>query len=215
MTRLPTIAVLGGGGHASDIMGLVEDLWARDGKTFHAIVADDFWERRDRFADRDMELAPSVSAALEQNPDFFLSCVGFPEGRRKLADLALAKSIPPCAPLIHPGCYRGTFSEVGDGSAVLGFTWMSPRSRLGRHVYMSCHAIVGHDTIVEDFVSLMPRALVSGDCYVGEGALIGASATVLEGLKIGREAKVAAGAVVRKDVPDGAVVAGVPARRIR
>ena len=47
---------------------------------------------------------------------------------------------------------------------------------------------------------------------VGDDVLIGANAVVLEGVEIGKNAVIAAGAVVVKDVPENAVVAGVPAR---
>lgn len=49
---------------------------------------------------------------------------------------------------------------------------------------------------------------------VGKGATIGANATIVCGHRIGRYAMVAAGAVVTHDVPDYALVAGIPARRI-
>ena len=50
---------------------------------------------------------------------------------------------------------------------------------------------------------------------VGDDVLIGANAVVLEGVEIGKNAVIAAGAVVVKDVPENAVVAGVPARFIK
>jgi UDP-2-acetamido-3-amino-2,3-dideoxy-glucuronate N-acetyltransferase len=53
-----------------------------------------------------------------------------------------------------------------------------------------------------------------GKTVVGKGASIGANATVVCGHNIGKYAMVAAGAVVTKDVPDYALVAGVPARVI-
>jgi acetyltransferase-like isoleucine patch superfamily enzyme len=51
--------------------------------------------------------------------------------------------------------------------------------------------------------------------FVGDGSDIGVGATLLPGVRIGRGAQVAAGAVVTEDVPDYAIVAGVPARPIR
>jgi len=53
---------------------------------------------------------------------------------------------------------------------------------------------------------------VSGDCKIGTGATIGASATVLQGLAVGEYSFVGAGAVVVRDVPAHVVVKGVPAR---
>lgn len=67
---------------------------------------------------------------------------------------------------------------------------------------------------------LTPRALYpKGHCnykktVVGEGASIGANATIVCGHNIGKYAMIAAGAVVTKDVPDYALVAGVPAKII-
>ena len=48
-----------------------------------------------------------------------------------------------------------------------------------------------------------------------EGAIVGANATLLPGIAIGKRALVGAGAVVTEDVPDGAVVVGNPARIIK
>jgi UDP-2-acetamido-3-amino-2,3-dideoxy-glucuronate N-acetyltransferase len=66
---------------------------------------------------------------------------------------------------------------------------------------------------------LTPRAEVErkdefAPTPVGRGATIGANATIVCGNRIGAYAMVAAGAVVTRDVPDFALVAGVPARRI-
>lgn len=57
------------------------------------------------------------------------------------------------------------------------------------------------------------QGLVSrGDIVVGDGAWLGAHAILLSGAKVGRGAVIAAGAVVRNAVPDGAIAAGVPAK---
>lgn len=55
----------------------------------------------------------------------------------------------------------------------------------------------------------------AADIVVGEDAWLGAAAIVLPGVRIGARAVVAAGAVVTDDVPEGAIVAGVPARVVR
>ncbi|MDX2263504.1 MAG: hypothetical protein NW215_00840 [Hyphomicrobiales bacterium] len=81
-------------------------------------------------------------------------------------------------------------------------------------------AHVGHDTVIEDFVTLCPMVCISGYVVVREGAFLGAGAVVVPGkpgrpIVIGRGAYVFAGAVITKSVADGAKVAGNPAAPLR
>jgi maltose O-acetyltransferase len=80
----------------------------------------------------------------------------------------------------------------------------------GATISMRCalitHADVGHGPLGRK------RPRETGPITIGAGAYIGAGATILHGVTVGREAIVAAGALVREDVPDRAVVGGVPAR---
>jgi acetyltransferase-like isoleucine patch superfamily enzyme len=59
-------------------------------------------------------------------------------------------------------------------------------------------------------VSVNPAAVISGEVIVGEGSLVGAAATVLQGLSVGQGSVLGAACLVTKDVPGGVVVKGVP-----
>lgn len=96
-------------------------------------------------------------------------------------------------------------------------------------------AVIGEGTMIDMGVVMGGRATVGAHCHIGAGtvlagviepasatpvivednAFIGANAVVIEGVHIGKNAVVAAGSVVINDVPDGAVVAGVPAKIIK
>jgi acetyltransferase-like isoleucine patch superfamily enzyme len=71
------------------------------------------------------------------------------------------------------------------------------------------HADVGDRPLAE----MYPRT--TSTTRIGAGAWIGANVTILPGCDVGSRAVVGAGAVVRETVPDGTVVAGVPARPLR
>lgn len=96
-------------------------------------------------------------------------------------------------------------------------------------------AEVGENTMIDMNAVLGARATVGSSCHIGAGAvlagvleppsaspvivedhvLVGANAVLLEGVRIGKGAVVAAGSVVTKDVEAGTVVAGIPARMIK
>ena len=128
--------------------------------------------------------------------------------------------------------------------AVLGRTcivgrgaYVGPGVRMGDNCKLQNHALVYEPAVLEDGVFVGPAVVFTNDHYpraispdgtlkrgddweavgvtVRQGASIGARAVCVAPVTIGRWAMVAAGSVVVKDVPDFALVAGVPARRLR
>ncbi|MEQ8850316.1 MAG: acyltransferase [Phycisphaerales bacterium] len=123
---------------------------------------------------------------------------------------------------VMPGCTLGERCNIGQNVVI------SPGVTLGNNVKVQNNVSIYTGVVLEDDVFcgpsmvftniLNPRSeIVRRDQYVEtrvkQGATIGANATVVCGTTIGRFAFVAAGAVVSKDVPDYAMMLGVPARR--
>jgi acetyltransferase-like isoleucine patch superfamily enzyme len=80
-------------------------------------------------------------------------------------------------------------------------------------ITVEADAVIGYDATIlcHEFLQDEYR---TGDVVVGERAMVGAGATVLPGVEIGADARVAANSLVAADVPPGATVAGVPAVRV-
>lgn len=126
-------------------------------------------------------------------------------------------------------CHVMAGAVVGEGTMLGQGCFVGSGARIGARCRVQNNVSVYDGVVLEDDVFVgpsavftnvdNPRAAVSRKAEfkitrVGRGATIGANATLLPGVQLGQYAFVAAGAVVRRDVPAFALVAGVPARRI-
>ena len=121
---------------------------------------------------------------------------------------------------IDPGC---------ELTAKRGQLSIGPRGFVGRGSVIVCRdaVTIGNDVLIAEYVTIRDQdhryggpEVTAKNGYetepvtIGDNVWIGAKATVTMGVTIGNDAVVAAGAVVTCDVPDGAIVGGVPARVI-
>lgn len=207
-----SIALLGGGGHASDVLSVLEAISAADEVLLDVVVADDNWTDRHRFDHRNVKLIDSIDEGARHAP--FLVSIGYPKSRRAVHERVVAFGGLSAPAIVHPQSSIGTTTGLDEGVVVMGQVWISAGVRIGRHVHIGYGTTVGHDTEIGPFSAVMPSASISGDVSIGEGVLVGTNATILQGLSIGDGATVGAGAVVTRDVEPGITVVGSPARRI-
>ncbi len=141
---------------------------------------------------------------------------------------------------VDQGAEIGAGTKIWHFSHVLSGAKIGERCSFGQNVSVAGGTIIGNNVKVQNNVSIYEGTIIEDDVFLGpssvltnvtnprsqvlrkalyektllrRGCSIGANATVVCGITIGRYAFVAAGAVVAKDVPDYALMIGVPARQ--
>jgi acetyltransferase-like isoleucine patch superfamily enzyme len=143
--------------------------------------------------------------------------------------------------VLFAGARIGSHAVIGDQACVREHSVVGPGSVIGRGAMVEHDVVIGARVKLLDHAYLTAHSVVEDDVFIGPGTLtanddamgrhepgirlvgvtlrracrIGTGALLLPGVEIGEEAVVAAGTVVRHDVPPRRLVMGVPARVVR
>ncbi|CRH62679.1 UDP-N-acetylglucosamine acyltransferase [Chlamydia trachomatis] len=160
---------------------------------------------------------------------------GRPVSIQASADVSKNASVPPSCAVWHCAQIREA-AILGENCIIGRGVYIGEGVRLGANCKVQNYALVYEPALLGDGVFIGPAVVLTNDHFpravnvdgsiksaddwqpvgvtIGDGASVGARAVVVAPVSIGRWAMVAAGAVVTRDVPDYALVAGVPARQI-
>lgn len=114
--------------------------------------------------------------------------------------------------LLHPAATVSESAQIGEGCQVLAHGVIAADVSMGSVCIVNNSANVDHECTLGNGVHIAPGAVLCGCVEVGENTMIGAGAVVLPRISIGKRAFVGAGSIVTRNVPDGAVVVGNPAK---
>lgn len=113
---------------------------------------------------------------------------------------------------VHPRSIISTQARIGRGAFIGAGAVINAGSVIGEQAIVNTGAIVDHECEVGAGVHISPGARLAGRVRVGQGTWIGIGATIIDEIEIGARCVIGAGAAVVKNIPDGVVAYGVPAK---
>jgi UDP-2-acetamido-3-amino-2,3-dideoxy-glucuronate N-acetyltransferase len=143
--------------------------------------------------------------------------------------------------IVDEGAQIGDGSRVWHFTHVCGGAKVGEKCSLGQNVFVGNDVVIGNNVKIQNNVSVYDAVTIEDDVFCGpsmvftnvynprsavvrkdeyrktlvkRGATLGANSTIVCGAKVGEYAFVGAGAVVNRDVPDFALMVGVPAKQI-
>ncbi len=143
--------------------------------------------------------------------------------------------------IIDEGAQIGENTKIWHFCHVMGSAKIGNACNIGQNVYVDQNVIIGNGVKIQNNVSVYANVTVEDDCFLGpsmvftnvinprafierkseflpttvkKGCSIGANATIVCGVTLGQYSFIGAGAVITKDVPDFALMVGVPAKQI-
>ena len=104
------------------------------------------------------------------------------------------------ATIIYPTVKISKYIEIGQGTIIYPGVILTVNTSIGNHIIISGNCGIGHDTVIDDYSSVLWGSNFSGFNTVREECFIGVGTKVIQGINIGRGRKVDAGTVVIENI---------------
>lgn len=202
--------VIGAKGFAKEVLEILH----QNGDTENLCFYDDVSADSPEYLFGKFPIVKNLTAAqdyFKKTDQRFAIGIGKPDLRQKVAQ-QFTEIGGVLTTTISKNAEVGSFNvEIAEGCNILGGVKISNDVRIGRGTMIYYNSIITHDVSIGRFCEISPDVKLLGRCRIGDSVQIGAGAVIFPDVEIGSHSVVAAGAVVRKNVPTRYMVAGVPA----
>ena len=147
--------------------------------------------------------------------DVYAVCaVGSSNVRKKIIEKLKDTSVK-FATLVDPSVLYSNSVKIGEGAIVCAGTIITVNVNIGDHVIVNLDCTIGHDAVIDDFVTIYPSVNVSGNVLIGECSELGTGTQIIQGKKVISNTIIGAGAIVVKDCLESGTYVGSPAKKIK
>lgn len=140
--------------------------------------------------------------------------IGNPSIRKKIYDKLKNKKNILFPSIIDENIQLDDTNKIGIGNILCAGTILTTNITIGNfnHINLSC--TIGHDVVLNDFITIYPSVNVSGSVKIESFSEIGTGSQIIQGKNIGANVTIGAGSVVVKNLLDAGTYVGVPVRKL-
>jgi sugar O-acyltransferase (sialic acid O-acetyltransferase NeuD family) len=216
MTR--KIIILGSVGNCIDILDTINDINHSANTPRYQCIGflDDDTERWGKVIG-----GVSVLGGLETAPQYkyalFVNGIGSPANYLVKHKIISKANIPieRFETIVHPTAAVSSMAKLGKGAVIFQNVTITSNAHIGDHVCILPNSVISHDCRVGRYSCIAGGAVVSGHVTIGESCYLGANCSIKERIVIGARCLIGMGSVVIRNVMEGSLVVGNPARELK
>jgi|TARA_B100001063_G_C16599470_1_gene469930 sugar O-acyltransferase (sialic acid O-acetyltransferase NeuD family) len=138
-----------------------------------------------------------------KSKDIFAICgITDPLKRKEIYKNEIIKNKFKIPNLIHPKNIIPKDLKIGFGNIIFNHVHLSFEVSIKNCSLISNFTDLGHNSIVNDFVSIMPQTSIGGNCKIGNNTFIGSGSNVHQNTNIGKNCKIGMGSIIINEIKD-------------
>lgn len=201
------IVIIGAGGFGRELVPIIEKKYRIKGFV-DDIIKGNVIGKYDVIGDVNWLLA-------YQNKINAVIAIANPINRKKIYDKLSQNTKINFPNIISDFVINSKYNKFGIGNIICNSTIMTVNVQVKNFCIINLDCTIGHEAILNDFVTLYPSVNVSGNVEIGSCTEIGTGTNIIQKLHIGENSIIGAGSVVIKDIPKNCTAVGVPAKPIK
>jgi sugar O-acyltransferase (sialic acid O-acetyltransferase NeuD family) len=203
------ILLVGGGGHCSSIIDVIEQA---DQFSIAGIV-----EQQENIGKKILGYPvigtdADLSSLVKEYKNLIITVGHIKSNETRVRLFNHIKTMGGIFPVvISPRAYVSKHAFVDEGTVVMHNAIVNASARIGKNTIVNTSAIIEHDTVVGDHCHVSTGVLINGSCRIGDHSFIGSNAMIKHSVIVEHHASIGAGSVVLNNIESYTLHAGNPA----